>query len=409
MTPRMPQVHQPTSPEDILPALRNVVTRPYQRGMNEVLGLKPGERVLMITDSTINPIMEQGFQEAIRDAGGHVDIVNLEGYPLLDDPIDLVDGPNTSNWYPEWLWEAAKKADVVLCLAFFKFPHTPNLPWGRNEYSADWRLKGRAIQWELPPDMLLCPSLTYPLEIWDAIDETFYRSMADAKRIEITEDNGTHLAWDLTPDDWLHIEGRNDEGPNSNLPYVPGHLFIPFPQSLKFEGQIVINSLTFGGPVPNTKLTVDGRRVTQVEGSSHFADTLRATFEKYKDKTWKGLPGPGANWISTFASCTNPKFRRSPNWESTRGSARVHAWCLGHRRSGFLHASVGAALENENSKLIRHFDMAFPNLYCDGRPVIEDGHLLALDDPHVRAVAERFGDPDELLREDWVPDRNKAI
>jgi hypothetical protein len=53
--------------------------------------------------------------------------------------------------------------------------------------------------------------------------------------------------------------------------------------------------------------------------------------------------------------------------------------------------------------------MAFPNLYADGRPVIVDGHLLALDDPQVRAVAERFGNPDELLREDWVPDRNRAI
>jgi hypothetical protein len=407
----MPQVKQPTSAEDILPALHTVVTRPNVRGMNEALGLKPGERVLMITDSTVNPIMEQGFQEAIRDAGGHVDIVTLEGYPLLEDPIDLVDGPNTSNWYPQWVWDAAKSADVLLCLAFFKFPHTPNLPWGRDAYAAPWRINGRAIQWELPPDMLLCPALTYPLEVWDAIDESFYQMMAGSKRVEITEDNGTHLSWDLTQDDWKAIEGRrgDEDGPAAALPYVQGHLFIPFPRSLKFEGEIVINSLTFGGPVPNTKLTVDGRRVTQVDGNNHFADRLRETFETYKDQTWKGLPGPGANWISTFAACTNPKFRRSPNWESTRGSARVHTWCLGHRRSGFLHASVGAALENENSKLIRHFDMAFPNLTMDGRPVIQEGHLLALDDPKVRAIAEKYGNPDEILREDWIPDRNRAI
>ena len=35
--------------------------------------------------------------------------------------------------------------------------------------------------------------------------------------------------------------------------------------------------------------------------------------------------------------------------------------------------------------------------------VIEHGRLKALDDPEVRAVAARYGDPDELLREDWVP------
>jgi len=413
MNPRMPEVRQPTSPEDILPALRTVVGRTTQRTMNESLALKPGERVLIVTDSTIDPILAEGFQEAIRDAGGHVDVINLEGYPLLEDPIELVDGPNTSKWFPEWIWEGAKQADVLLCLAFFKFPHTPNLPWGRRSrsYSADWRLKGRAIQWELPPDMLLSPSLTYPLELWDAIDEWTYQSIANAKRIEITEDNGTHLTWDLTLEDWAAIEGRggDEDGPATKLPYVPGHLFVPFPKSLQFEGEIVINSLTFGGPVEPTRLTVDGRRVTQVDGSGAFADRLRQTFEKYKNETYRGLPGPGANWISTFAACTNPKFRRSPSWENARGSARVHSWCLGHRRSGFLHASVGAALENENSKLIRHFDMMFPNLFADGRPVIEDGHLLALDDPHVREIAARHGDPDELLREDWVPDRNRAI
>jgi hypothetical protein len=411
MTPRMPSVKQPNSAEDILSALRTVVTRPHVRGMNEALGLKPGERVLMITDSTVDPIMSEGFQEAIRDAGGHVDIVNLEGYPLLDDPIDLVYGPNTSNWYPQWVWEAAKHADVLLCLAFFKFPHTPNLPWGRqNTYSANWRIKGRAIQWELPPDMLLCPALTYPLEIWDAIDAKHNDLMWGARRIEITEDNGTHLAWEVTPEDWASIEGRGDEDElATRMSYVPGHQFVPFPKSLQFEGQVVINSLTFGGPVPPTTLTVDGRRVTQVEGNNHFADKLRESFEKYKDQTWRGLPGPGANWISTFAACTNPKFRRSPNWESMRGSARVHAWCLGHRRSGFLHASVGAALEHENSKLIRHFDMAFPNLLADGNPVILDGHMLALDDPEVRNIAEKYGNPDELLREDWIPDRYRAI
>src|SRR5579871_3336656 len=402
MNPRMPSVKQPTSPEDILPALRTVVTRSRQRGMNESLGLKPGERVLLITDSTVNPIMTEAFGEAIRDAGGHADVINLEGYPLLDDPIELVDGPNTTNWFPEWVWNAVRQADVVVSLAFFKFPHTPNLPWGRqDEYAANWRFQGRALQWELPPDMLLSPALTYPLEIWDAIDEATYQSMAGAKHIEIVEDNGTHLSFDLTDDDWAAIEGRgdgDDDGPGAKLPYVPGHLFIPFPRSLKFEGQVVINSLTFGGPVEPTTLTVDGRRVTQVEGSGKFAETLRQTFAKYKDQTYRGLPGPGANWISTFAACTNPKFRRSPTWENTRGSARVHSWCLGHRRSGFLHASVGAALESPNSKLIRHFDMAFPTVYADDRPMIVEGHLLALDDPHVRAVAERYGNPDELLR-----------
>jgi len=409
MTPRMPKVKEPTSAKEILPALKTVVTRTPQRGMNEGLSLKPGERVLMITDSTINPILPEAFEQAIRDAGGHVDTVNLEGYPLMEDPIALVDEQNTQNWYPEWIWEGAKQADVVLCLAFLKFPHTPKLPFGREAKKAGQAMKGRPVQWELPPDMLLNSSLTYPLDVWDAIDDKTWELLGGARRIEISEEDGTNLTFDLTPEDWAAQRNFDEGAPSRGRPYTPGHIFVPFPKDLKLEGEIAIRSLTFGGAVPLTRLTVEGRRVTKINGGGVFGDTLRRSFEEYKDKTYPGLPGPGANWISTFAMCTNPKFRRSPSYESARGSARVHSWCLGHRRSGFLHASIGSAMATQNHKIIRHFDMMFTTVVADGRPVIEEGHLAALDAPEVRRVAERYGDPDNLLREDWVPDRNAAI
>jgi hypothetical protein len=35
--------------------------------------------------------------------------------------------------------------------------------------------------------------------------------------------------------------------------------------------------------------------------------------------------------------------------------------------------------------------------------VIEQGRLTALDDPEVRELARKHGDPDELLRENWIP------
>ncbi len=410
MVPRMPQVREPTSPEELLPALRTVVTRTPQRSFHEGLALKPGERVFMITDSTISPVLTEAFQEAIRDAGGHVDVVSLEGYPLLEDPVELVDTQFSDRWYPDWIWEGAKQAEVLLGLAFLKFPHTPNLPFGRGVPAGASGLKARAVQWELPPDMLLSPSLTYPLEVWDAIDDKTWEMLGRARRIEIIDQDGTRLTFDLTHEDWGDVPRSGEEGgPGGERPYTPGHIFVPFPKNRRLEGEVTIRSLTFGGAVPLTRLTVEGREVTKVEGGGVFGDRLRQSFEEYKKETFPGLPGPGSSWISTFAMCTNPKFRRSPSYQNARGSARVHSWCLGHRRSGFIHASVGAALVSPNHKLIRHFDMMFPTLFADGRPVIDDGHLVALDDPEVRRVAERYGDPDELLREDWIPDRNAAI
>ena len=34
---------------------------------------------------------------------------------------------------------------------------------------------------------------------------------------------------------------------------------------------------------------------------------------------------------------------------------------------------------------------------ADGKPVVDRGRLLILDDPGLREYASRFGDPDELL------------
>jgi hypothetical protein len=38
-----------------------------------------------------------------------------------------------------------------------------------------------------------------------------------------------------------------------------------------------------------------------------------------------------------------------------------------------------------------------PTLTVDGVPLLDKGYLTVLDDPQVRAVAAKYGDPDELL------------
>ena len=35
--------------------------------------------------------------------------------------------------------------------------------------------------------------------------------------------------------------------------------------------------------------------------------------------------------------------------------------------------------------------------------LIDKGHLTALDDPEIRKIAAKYGDPDEVLQEAWIP------
>jgi len=47
--------------------------------------------------------------------------------------------------------------------------------------------------------------------------------------------------------------------------------------------------------------------------------------------------------------------------------------------------------------------MYFPTLILDGEVLVDKGRLTVLDDPEIRRLASKFGDPDELLSEEWIP------
>ena len=51
----------------------------------------------------------------------------------------------------------------------------------------------------------------------------------------------------------------------------------------------------------------------------------------------------------------------------------------------------------------RDWQIYFPILILDGEVFVEKGHLTVLDDLEIRRLASKFGDPDQLLREDWIP------
>src|SRR3990172_3598805 len=85
------------------------------------------------------------------------------------------------------------------------------------------------------------------------------------------------------------------------------------------------------------------------------------------------------------------------------------------RRSGYIHNGFGSPIMGQRELIGAglpwshiHIHNMFGTLEghtADGEAVrvIDKGHLTALDDPEIRAVASKFGDPDELLREAWIP------
>lgn len=392
-SPRTPKALEITSAEELLPMARLIAKR-KSHPMLGGLELRPGSKVLIISDSTNDNLVQEAFRTVIKEAGGISNTICLYGYPELKEPEDLVDTLFSRNWWPDWVWQATKDADIVMQAAMLKTAHTPNLPVDTK------REKPLFVEMEWTADLLASNYETFPVEVRDAIDKSAWETFVNASDVEIKDAEGTELRWKPTHEEWNKSTARYEK--RHGLPYQPGHLLIPVP-STSLEGALATSSITFGGPIPFTRCTLKGGQVVQVEGGGKFGERLADTIDKYRNIHFPEYPGPGVNWLSTVGICTHPKARRSAYFDKLSGSARVHAWAFGHRRSGVIHTSIGEGLITPDYKMIRHVDLYFPTVIADGKKVIDSGHLLALDDPAVHKVAEKYGDPSKLLVEEWIP------
>lgn len=388
--PRMPKVARITKVEQLLPIAREMVGRTAAH-MYEGWEVKKGQKVLFVNDTTADQLVVQALTAAILERGGHVDTVTLEGFRGLKDAGEMLDNMFSNNWYPKWVWDVANKANIVLLTAFIKPPHTPiqelsNTPLVDNV--------------EMTADLMLSEYEAFPAELRDKIDEVAWEKLVNCTKVKWTDLEGTDISINLTAQDWKRATEHFMK--RMGNPYQHGHLMLPAP-SPEMNGVWVISSVTFGGPVPRTTMYVEKGKVVKVEGGGKFGDRLRESFAKYSTLFKSKCPGPGINWITTIGICTNPKARRSPFFDELEGSARVCAWTFGHRRSGVIHTSVGEGMVSTTYKVIRHMDTYFNTVVTDKGTVVENGHLTALDDPRVRELASKYGNPDELLKEIWIP------
>ncbi len=88
-------------------------------------------------------------------------------------------------------------------------------------------------------------------------------------------------------------------------------------------------------------------------------------------------------------------------------TAPVEAYFTGmHSRPDTLHNALGHDAAGTDVVSNRHIDTFVHDqtVYVDGDKIIDKGHLIVLDEPQMREFASRYGDPDQILRLDPMPD-----
>jgi hypothetical protein len=281
---------------------------------------------------------------------------------------------------------------------------------------------------------------SYPGDVWQLAEEQVLEPLAYAERVEITDPEGTNLWSDLTPD----MADRWSQGA-----YQRGHLYMFPNQATGRFGYSFVNYPGFqqkwlprdpialingtlagtnghGGFFPRWEITFKNGFISDVKGGGAQGAALKE-FLQYpglNDRVFPYHKTPGFWYLYEIALGSHPKAFRAPQPILDSGDTLPE-----RARSGVVHWGLGIRMWHDpdvptESKLWRDFSKQNNTPFDHGwhthtyfttyriklrnadkwLNVIDKGRMTSLDDPEVRALASRYGDPDYLLTEDWIPE-----
>jgi hypothetical protein len=419
--PRHPDV-EISSYEELLEAARHIVEKekiiwePPSGAKHLRMGARPGagyemgegdyDRVLLVVESNYDHRAYSAIADAIREKGAKVDTVTIEHSSGKIDPWEHeLPGIHTGKpWgHPllnmkgvRW-WEDLAEADEEYDLLLYGVGG-PNRTLEQTDYDR--------IPWRTEEDLVSAAN-RFPTPVMDLIDEKTTEIVLAADRFHLTDPEGTDLSFT-----------NYDDGPEGGDRYypcdIPGHI-MAHPAYITEDADttgVVAGTMNHAGAYPRIEVEVEDAKVVDVRGGGTYGERWRETMAESQDKYYPGLPGPGLFWLMEMAIGTNPKVAR-PFVENID---EIQFPEFDRRRSGTIHCGFGiqygiepyAAKQEDVPWGHVHVHLHFPTLEAempngDTVTLIEDGHLTTLDDAEVREMAAKYGDPDELLEEDWIP------
>lgn len=371
----------------------------------------PRDRVLVAVDTNYDPRVYDAIAAAIREKGAVVDVVVTDAGP------DHV---------------ATEDEEVRTVIRREPWDHNPRrwegIPWIERlavERRYDMLIHGKgggipatdhryeALPW-LSTEQLLSPATTYPREIhtlvntkvWDA-----FRVHGRGGVVHLTDPEGTDLTYTLHAG---YFDGtRRGYGDTPWWGHVMGHGPTPILPEEDARGVIRGTTNHVSRAFPQIEVELERGRVSSIRGGGGYGEAWRALKAESDPIKYPSFPDTGLFWLWEVAIGTNPKISR-PTYIETIATGGFE-W--ERRRSGVIHCGFGTRWRGVEEKWAGaeglvyghlHVHLLFPTLRIttvtgETISVIESGRLSALDDPDVRTVASKYGDPDALLREDWIP------
>ncbi len=280
---------------------------------------------------------------------------------------------------------------------------------------------------------------SYPSDVWLLTEEQAMEPLAYVDRLEITDPEGTNVWADVTEDmaqRW--VKGAYQRGHLYLFPNQAsgrfGYSVIDYPalqsQWIPREPMTLINGVIagtngHGGFFPRMEVEYRDGYIREVRGGGPYGETLRLflTYPMINEVLYPYHEHKGFWYLYEIAAGTHPKWFRNPDvmedgsLSPERNRSGVVHWGQGLRlwhdpdapveSPSWLKITAQYNLPRDHGFHIHSYFLTYRVHLRNTQKwihLIERGHLKSLDSPEARALASRYGDPAEILAEDWIPE-----
>lgn len=313
-----------------------------RRIAEQVLAVKPGEQVLIITDAERPPTITQALVSAVGAVAGETILLTMKARPMGGvEPPPIVAA-------------AMLAADAVLLQTSYATFHT----------NAARAAMARGVRvcdmWGFDEEMMLRGGITADYEEVRRTSERLAELMQGARRARLTTPEGTDLTVSLEGRKVLTLYGMA-RVPGENCALPDGEAVVS-PLEGSAEGVLVnpftIEKREIAFPREPVRIEVRGGRIARITGGSEAA-FLEQVVEK---------AGESARNIAEFALGTNPECRLGPSLREAK-----KAWGTAHVGIGDSK-SIGGSVDSP-----LHIDLIFrnPTVTADDVVLVKDGRIVA--------------------------------
>ncbi len=347
---------------EIIEGARNCVVK--------VANVQKGDRVLIFTDTAVDPLIAHTLAAVAKEVGGEVAIMTL--------PFETAEASEVGGTMPAHVVEAARASQIVLSPTSYPLQHTLSL---RGMAPHDDQPPMERTWINIPPPHFINLSCDgarrVPSSVILKLRSRTIEKMKKGKTYRMTTESGT----DITTQQDLTTPGGTVAVP------VPFGRFSVFPVGVlnppgyphkDGNGSLVVDFVdcfpgTLSQPI---RYTIKDGHAVKVEGG-YEADWIRREMERV------GFEHSSPWW--EFSMGMNPCI---PINRNNFEALKVHWHALAHRTAGVVHIAVGI-----DPYFHLHGTILEPTITCleTGEKIVDKGVLAALSDEDVQEEMKASG------------------